>query len=340
MQASSLPTKFPIPFANGAGGSFRRTIPVASQIGISPGAASFTDGFPPVTFSPTASGGDPPFGQDFNGLLYEMTAWDQWTQAGGPVFWDSAFSTAIGGYPMGAIVRSNILAGAQWLSTADNNTSNPDAFGTGWIVPPGQMGTGFLSFTPTAVLPTGWTWGINSWTIGNAASGANYANANAVFLYVWFWNGFSNTQCAVTGGRGANALADFNAGKPLTVFDLSGTSAVGADASTGRLTGVPAVSGNISTPGSIIGENLHPLIAAENGPHAHASYLTDPGHTHSYTASNGGTALASSFPGGISNASTTGSSLTNITLTNVSQGSGSSHNTVARSVVGNWIWKL
>src|SRR6185437_15933104 len=129
MQASSVPAKFPIPWANSAGGGFVRPIPTASQIGIQNGAASLTDGFPPLNATPIASGGVPPFMQDTNGILKQITQWLQWTQAGAPVAWDSTFSSEIGGYPQGAIVASATVAGKFWLSTADNNTSNPDLGG-------------------------------------------------------------------------------------------------------------------------------------------------------------------------------------------------------------------
>jgi len=125
MQASDIPTKFPIPFANSATpGTYKRTIPEASSP--TPGAASLTDGFPPLTFTPVGSGGIPPFGQDMNGILYEITQWSRWLQAGGTVTWDSAFSTAVGGYPAGAVVAST-TAGLFWYSLVDNNTVNPDA---------------------------------------------------------------------------------------------------------------------------------------------------------------------------------------------------------------------
>jgi hypothetical protein len=134
MQYSQLPSKFPVPFANSAGSGYKRTIPTASQIGILAGAASLTDGFPPLTFQPVGSGGIPPFGQDFNGLLNLVTAWSQWQQAGGTVNYDAAFSTQIGGYPAGAIVKSSVTSGLLWFNTVDNNTTDPDGGGAaGWL---------------------------------------------------------------------------------------------------------------------------------------------------------------------------------------------------------------
>ena len=128
MQSSQLPTRLQLPFGNSAGASYIRTIPTPSQIATNPGAASLTDGFPPATFSPTGA----PDGRDFNGILNMMSAWSWWQAAGGSVPWDSAFSAAIGGYPKGAFVASATTFGLYWVSSVENNTSNPDTGGAGW----------------------------------------------------------------------------------------------------------------------------------------------------------------------------------------------------------------
>lgn len=129
---ASIPTKFPIPWGQSAGGAYIRNIPEASQIGITNGAASLTTGFPPLTFLPVGAGGVPPFGQDFNGILKQITQWSRWQAAGGPVFYDSSFSTSISGYPKGALLAATSF-GSYWLSSADNNTSDPDAGGANWV---------------------------------------------------------------------------------------------------------------------------------------------------------------------------------------------------------------
>lgn len=129
MQVSSIPTKMPTVFASGAGGSYIRTVPIPSQIGITAGAASYTDGFPPVTFQ---SGGAPS-GLDVNGLLNQITAWSRWQQAGAPIYYDATFSAAIGGYPRGAVLSQVAVVGGFWISTTDSNTSNPDASGANWL---------------------------------------------------------------------------------------------------------------------------------------------------------------------------------------------------------------
>lgn len=130
MQASGIPAKFPIPFANAS--SLKRAIPVPSQIGVTPGAASLTDGFPPLNATAIASGGVPPDIKDMNGIIGQITAWLQWQGAGGPVSYDSSFSSSIGGYPRGAVLSAATF-GAYWLCTTDNNTTNPDAGGAGWL---------------------------------------------------------------------------------------------------------------------------------------------------------------------------------------------------------------
>jgi hypothetical protein len=137
MQSTDIPSRLPIPFANGAGVGFIRSIPTASQIPITDGAASLTDGFPPLCFQPIASGGVPPSGQDLNGILFRVSGWSRWQAAGGPVTFNSDFSTSIGGYPRGAFLQSTVTPGLFFVSTVENNTTNPDLGGAGWqaVVP-------------------------------------------------------------------------------------------------------------------------------------------------------------------------------------------------------------
>lgn len=128
MQISDIPARLPIPFANSGP---KNSIPTASQIAITPGAASLTDGFPPLTMTPVAAGGVPPFGQDMNGILFATSAWSRWVAAGAPVSYDATFQTAIGGYPRGAMLVSSV-PGRFWVSTVDNNVTNPNSGGAGW----------------------------------------------------------------------------------------------------------------------------------------------------------------------------------------------------------------
>lgn len=132
MQASNAPSKSPVPFAESGS---KNTIPVASQIGVTPGLASFTDGFPPLTMTPLVAGGIPPKGMDFNGILYFLSAATRWAQAGAGYSYDAAFATAIGGYPKGATLVMATGNGF-WMSTVENNSTNPDSGGSGWIALP------------------------------------------------------------------------------------------------------------------------------------------------------------------------------------------------------------
>jgi hypothetical protein len=130
---SQIPTKQPIPWGNSAGNpTFIRTIPQTSQIGIQNCAASYPDGFPPLTFQPISGGGCAPFGQDMNGILNAITQWTRWHQTGAYVVYDSGFSSSIGGYPNGATLLNASTPGCVWMSTVDNNTSNPDTGGANW----------------------------------------------------------------------------------------------------------------------------------------------------------------------------------------------------------------
>ena len=128
MKRTEIPSRVGVPFADKG---TKNTIPVDSQIGVVDGAASFTDGFPPLTMTPVVAGGIPPAGGDFNGILNAITQSVRWACAGGQYQFDSAFSTVIGGYPKGALIQ-NADGSVLWLNTIDDNTSNPDT-GTGWI---------------------------------------------------------------------------------------------------------------------------------------------------------------------------------------------------------------
>lgn len=132
MNQSSVPPKFPIPWAASAGAAYSRSIPQNSQIGIQNCAASLTDGFPPLTFVPSVAGGCPPFGADFNGILKQLSQWGQWQAAGSPTVYDSAFGAQIGGYPKGATISSATTAGCYWISQVDSNGSNPETGGANW----------------------------------------------------------------------------------------------------------------------------------------------------------------------------------------------------------------
>lgn len=261
MLLSGIPAKFNIPWGNGAIAPYIRTIPEASQIGIQDGAASLTTGFPPLTFTPTNAGGVPAWGADFNGILNEITSWVRWFSAGGIVPYDAAFQTSIGGYPQGAIVFSASTFGTAYLSTADANTSNPDAGGANWDKFDflGAYTTGDIKLTLKTAADPGWVM-ITDGTIGDATSGATYANANAAALYSLVWGNVSNTYAPVSSGRGANAAADFAAHKTIALPKMLGR-AIGISGAGSGLTSRAL--------GQTLGEENHTMLLTELVAHTH-----------------------------------------------------------------------
>lgn len=370
MQLSSIPLRLKFYWGQAADPAFIREVPTDSQIGVQTGAASYQTGFVPDNFNPVTAGGVPPFGQDFNGGLRAATQVEQWIQAGGNFPWDATFSSQIGGYPKNAIVASAIVPGKMWLSTVDDNTTNPDdVTSANWVTPPGisPSGTPIPSFSST-VLPNCVL--ANGNTIGNAISGAATAAAVTIFVFAAIWQQYSNSICPIfnsdgtPGTRGANPFADFAANKRLATPTMQASGLVGVDTMggtvTARLAGVPIIAGNTTSPGSQIGENLHVLITGELAAHVHANslgdpthrhVLNDPSHLHQYGltsfAGGAGSGVQSAAPGlslTPSNVNTvaaaTGITMnfasTGMTITNASAGSDTGHNTVHRSFSVFW----
>lgn len=274
MLITAVPPKFPLAWAQNAGAPYVRNIPAASQIGIVAGAASLNDGFVPLNATQIAAGGVPPFEQDMNGILRQITLWCQWQQGGGAIFYDSSFATAIGGYAKGATLMSARVIGNYWMSIADNNTTDPDSFSSvNWVPAPGSIASGTFLWMPTSTVPWGYV-PSNALTIGNASSNASWRpNDDTFFAYSFLWNNYSQSLCptltsaGVITPRGANAAADFAANKAIQTPDMRGSATIGVDnmASGGStfLAGIPVVSGGTTVPGSLIGENLHQLSVAE-----------------------------------------------------------------------------
>jgi hypothetical protein len=122
----------------------------------------------------------------------------------------------------------------------------------------GAFETGDVKFSMTGSpgVLNGWLTYNGEGTIGNAGSGATlYANAAASNLYQAIWNNIGDPICAVTGGRGASAAADFAALKPIAVPRFSGRTIVGLG------TGSGLTARNVM--GQFLGEENHTLTVAE-----------------------------------------------------------------------------
>lgn len=268
MQSENPPTKFPIPWANGAGSAYIRPVPVASQANTTPGAASLTDGFPPLNSVPIAAGGIPPFMQDFNGIFNLITGWLRWYQAGAPIIYDSAFQSAIGGYPNGARVLSQTVPGRVWQSAIDNNGSNPDTGGGGWaITDTGRLvnirsflTTGTYTYSPIAgivfiivtVVGGGGAGGgtPSSFTYSVGSGGASGSVGKSLLR-----TGFSGVA-VVVGGGGIPALSNWGGTGGTSSFGslLSAPGGVGGENWT---TNTPTANAGQGLPGAVaVGGNI------------------------------------------------------------------------------------
>lgn len=127
MQYSQIPAALTKAFA--ASGD-KNAIPTdANSSTLANGLAAFSSGFPPVTSLPASAGGQNPVREDFNGVIGMLTTIHQWQMTGAARKYESTFSTAIGGYPNFAVlVKAN--GSGFWISTADNNTTDPDSVGS------------------------------------------------------------------------------------------------------------------------------------------------------------------------------------------------------------------
>ena len=123
----ALPSAFGI---NAVNPTYINTIPNTT---VTDGRASFSLGFPPLTMTPIIAGGKPPFGQDVNGILYMLSTWAYYQQAGEIPRFSSTVATAITGYSLGTLLRSTDGA-TLWFNIVDGNVTDPDGGGAvGWV---------------------------------------------------------------------------------------------------------------------------------------------------------------------------------------------------------------
>ena len=121
-----------IPQAFAANGS-KNNIQNTRQPGQDPEDATWSDGFPNVTMQPIESGGLPPKGMDFNGILNALSATIVHMQKGNLFYFDKAYCDAFGGYQKGAILLADDGTKV-FISVADRNTNNPNQNPQSWEV--------------------------------------------------------------------------------------------------------------------------------------------------------------------------------------------------------------
>lgn len=197
------------------------------------GLAGFDQGFPAINMVPKTAGGIPPFGQDFNGIFYDLTLAMQYLQAGGSFPYDGVWASAVGGYPVGALVSRTDNQGL-WRSTVANNTTDPEAGGAGWQ----PEGAGATSVTMTSSNVTLTALEASRGII--IITGALTANLNLIFpAYVKQWavrnattGAFTITAKTAAGSGVAVTQGEVNAvaGDGIDIYKVSGTNV--PDAST------------------------------------------------------------------------------------------------------------
>jgi len=161
MNNSTPPVKIYTAFAQNATAGYITAVPQTTAV---PGAFSWSLGSGPETFVPPGSGGTAPLGDYFNGLMFQVTDNLRWVQAGGWFKYDATFSANIGGYPNQAIILKDDASGF-YVSTVDNNTSNPNTGGANWTV-----------MTPNTY-PWSQITGAPSFVLNSAFTGANQSLA-------------------------------------------------------------------------------------------------------------------------------------------------------------------
>ena len=172
-------------------------------------------------------------------------------------------STMNGGTPFSYSQYDMVmLGGVAYQSLVNTNTDTPPT--ANWAVFPlgsTAFSTGDLKPTYKPAPDAGFIF-LTDGSIGSASSGASYANANAAALYALWWNNIIDTYCPVTGGRGANAAADFAANKKM-----------GMPKMLGRALGIAGAGSGLTSRalGQALGdENLQ----------SHTHSITDPTHKH------------------------------------------------------------
>jgi hypothetical protein len=193
-----------VPFGRSAIAPYIRVVPVASQIGIENGAASWDTGFVPLNMTLKTAGGVAPFGSDTNGVLNYISANLVWLMGGGGVKFNADFVTNWTGYPVGAILQSAVDLKTFFYNSLANNPNDPDSVTTGWIPfyplgnptglaasspAPGTYNdvvvaatTGFVDVDTTGgdVTFTGMTAGANGQLVKVSNTGPNLLNLNSL----------------------------------------------------------------------------------------------------------------------------------------------------------------
>lgn len=213
----------------------------------------------------------------------------------------------------------------------DGSLTVPGVITAGALVAPGAIPVGpmplpwFLATLPDA------KWGTYVWANGQTIASANTVCPDYLALVTNTLGGNGTTTCGVPDMREVVAM---------------GRATMGSTASRSKV-----VAAGADTLNTNLGEEKHALTSGENGAHAHAVYLTDPGHHHQATV--GYPAGSCPFSGGSPQCSTTTVSTTTDTTgitigstpggsdgLTATSGSGTPHNNLQPTVVCNYVVRI
>lgn len=155
----------------------------------------------------------------------------------------------------------NPVVGTQ-LSGDNSTKAASTAFVQAALTTGGAWTTGDVKVTLKAAADSGWVL-LNDGSIGNGASAATTrANADTEALFTLLWTNCADAECPVSGGRGANAAADFAANKRLTL-----------PLSMGRALGISGAGAGLTSRalGKTTGAETHALVTGELASHTHAA---------------------------------------------------------------------
>lgn len=112
----------------------KNTIPETANENTAANAATYSKGFPAVTMTPIAVGGQPPSGKDMNGILYELSSHIAYINKGGQYKFDADFCEEVGGYDVGAVVQSDDGL-TLYANQSPKNKTNPNSRSSkGWKI--------------------------------------------------------------------------------------------------------------------------------------------------------------------------------------------------------------
>lgn len=187
---------------------------------------------------------------------------------------------------------SLILPGAADITTAAGDRCEAIRLGSGngnWMIVNYQRASGLPLVSPST---TGYETGDGMWTfrssarsgflmcegqsLGDTGSGADLEGSTYQDLYSFFWDNLANTEAPVSTGRGVSALADFVAGKTITIPDVRNQLPVGAGSTytIGDTSGADEVTlaeANIPAHTHSAGS----LVASSAGGHSHTTDFYD-----------------------------------------------------------------